>query len=149
MKNLIATNINEIEAMSVKNSNGETFYAKPVIPWEDASTCSAAFIEIPVGKSSYSHHWHERSEEIFYIINGEGKLRTFHGDKNVKAGDIICFPSGEKGVHSITNTSSENPLIYIDFATKPKTDIAILPDTNQAMIYGNHVSETILDMPKK
>ncbi|MCL2573941.1 MAG: cupin domain-containing protein [Defluviitaleaceae bacterium] len=147
MKDLIIKNINDIEARPVNFGGNMDFMAKAVIPWEDVSTCSAAFVEIPTGKSSYPYHWHSIAEEVFYIISGEGKLRTFYGEKDVKAGDMICFPTGEKGVHAIANASDTEPLVYIDFATNPKTDIAMEPDTNQVMIYGEHIKDMTLDMP--
>ncbi|MCL2839701.1 MAG: cupin domain-containing protein [Defluviitaleaceae bacterium] len=150
MKDLIIKNISDIEPMTYKNYEGKNhFLAKPVIPWDDVDSCSAAFIEVPVGQCSYVNHWHVQSEEVFYIISGKGKLRTFYGEKDVKAGDMLCFPTGEKGVHHIANASDTEPLIYIDFASKPKVDIAIEPDTNQVAIYGQHIPTYTLDLPKK
>jgi len=150
MKDLIVKNINEIEPIKVKGNGGKSeFFAKPVVPYEDIASCSCAVIEVSVGQQSYSHHWHERTEEIFYIISGVGKLRHYDGERQVRAGDVLCFPTGEKGVHSIANASDSEPLIYLDIATnRPKVDIAMLPDTNQVIFYGEHVKETILDMPK-
>jgi len=150
MKDLIIKNIKSIEPIAIKNFEGKnSFFAKPVIPWEDVSGCSAAFIEVPVGKCSYVNHWHNISEEIFYIISGKGRLRTFYGEKDVEAGDMICFPAGEKGVHAIANASDTEILVYIDFASNPKTDIAIEPDTNQVAIYGEYIPTMTLDMPSK
>ncbi|MCL2575332.1 MAG: cupin domain-containing protein [Defluviitaleaceae bacterium] len=149
MENFIMKNISDIETRKVSFGGKMDFLAKPVIPWDDVSTCSASFVEVPVGKSSYPYHWHSIAEEIFYIISGKGRLRTFYGEKDVKAGDMICFPTGEKGVHAIENASDDEPLVYIDFATNPKTDIAVEPDTNQVMIYGKHIPDLTLDLPKK
>ena len=150
MKDLIIKNINDIKPITIENYDGKNaFMAKPVIPWEDVSSCSVAFIEVPVGKCSYINHWHNIAEEVFYIISGQGKLRTYCGEKDVKAGDMLCFPAGVKGVHAISNSSATEPLIYIDFAANPKTDIAIAPDTNQAWIYGDHIPSMTLDMPQK
>ena len=149
MKELIFKNINDIKASPVNFGGDMDFMAKPIIPWDEVSSCSAAVIEVPVGKSSYPYHWHNIAEEVFYIISGEGKLRTHEGEKNVKAGDMICFPVGEKGVHAISNSSETQTLVYIDFASNPKTDIAIEPDTNQVMVYGELIPDMTLDMPKK
>ena len=149
-KDLIIENIANIKAVTKGNySENSNFLEKPVIYGKNINTCAVAFIEVPVGKCSYSYHWHERSEEVFYIISGKGKLRTFYGEREVKSGDMICFPTGEKGVHSITNASDTEPLVYIDFATKPKADICIEPDTNQVYIFGEHVSPITLNLPEK
>jgi mannose-6-phosphate isomerase-like protein (cupin superfamily) len=150
-KDLIIKNIANIKAVVKGNFDDadSNFLEKPVVCGKDIDTCAVNFVEVPVGKCSYVYHWHERSEEVFYIISGSGRLRTFYGEKEVKTGDIICFPTGEKGVHAIANASDTESLVYIDFATKPKTDICIEPDTNQVYIYGAHIPPMTLDLPKK
>lgn len=148
MKELIIKNLHDIPANFVDRGENN-FYTKAVIPWEDVDTCSAAFVEVPVGMHAYSYHWHEVAEEIFYIISGKGRLRCHEGEKDVKAGDMLCFPTGEKGAHVLANASDTEKLVYIDFAANPKKDICILPDTNKAVIIGEHVPFVFLDMPKK
>ena len=63
---------------------------------------------------------------------------------------MLCFPTGEKGGHSILNTSEAEPLVYIDFEVKvSKTDIVTLPDEGKVGLIGNHLGWTEVDMPKK
>jgi uncharacterized cupin superfamily protein len=148
MKDLIIKNINDIEA-NISERNGNTFFIKPVVAGEDVDTCSAAFIEVPVGKYAFGYHYHDQSEEIFYIVSGTGKSRCAYGEKDVKAGDMLCFPTGEKGAHVLSNTSETEPLVFIDFDVKAsKTDIVTFPDMGKMMVSGTHI-KAMVDIPEK
>jgi len=147
MKDLIIKNIADIEAKT-NERDGNTFMVKPVVAGEDIDTCSAAFVEVPVGKYAFGYHYHDQSEEIFYIVSGTGKLRCAYGEKAVKAGDMLCFPTGEKGAHVVSNTSETEKLVFIDFDVKAsKADIVTLPDIGKMMVSGAHV-KTMVDIPK-
>lgn len=148
MKDLIIKNINEVEAVFYERGEGNNFYVKPVVDGENIDTCAVAFVEVPPKNYAFGYHWHDQSEEIFYIVKGEGKLRTFYGEKDVKQGDMMCFPKGEKGAHVLTNTSESETLIFIDFGVRPKADIVVLPDANKLMVVGEYFPFTMLDMPK-
>lgn len=148
MKDLIIKNAADIKGHLVER-DGNKFYIKPVVADKDVENCEAAFVEVPVGNYAFGYHFHDQKEEIFYVVSGKGKLRTFNGNKDVKTGDMLCFPTGEKGSHVLTNTSKDEPLVFIDFgAFAGKTDICILPDTNMAMLKGNHI-DAIVPLPKK
>jgi len=148
MKDLIIKNVADLKAI-VQEKPDTTFYIKPVIASKDVDTCAINFMEIPPGKHAWPYHYHDQSEEIFYIISGQGKLRSFYGEKDVKSGDVLCFPTGEKGGHLIFNTSETEPLVYIDFEAKAsKTDIVTLPDEGKFDLIGNHLDWTEVDMPK-
>jgi mannose-6-phosphate isomerase-like protein (cupin superfamily) len=51
---------------------------------------------------SYEPHEHQDHEEIYYIINGSGRIKIEDEIAEFKDGDIIYIP--EKAMHSITNT---------------------------------------------
>jgi len=56
---------------------------------------------LPAGASTVPHH-HVRTEEIYYILEGQGLMRVGSDVQPVEAGDAIAIPPGE--VHQITNT---------------------------------------------
>lgn len=148
MKDLIIRNLNDIDP-KVMERNGNTFSIKPVVAGEDIDTCAAAFIEVPVGNYAFGYHYHDQSEEIFYVVSGTGRLRCTYGEKDVKTGDMLCFPTGEKGAHVLTNTSETDPLVFIDFDVKSsKVDIVTFPDMKKWMILGAHIHGAMVDMPE-
>ena len=81
---------------------------------------------IPPGCSNYPYHYHTRSEEVFYIISGRGKLETPDGPRAVGEGDIIVMPVGEKGAHMLHNTG-DSPLVYLDIDGTRDGDMAFYP----------------------
>lgn len=97
-----------------------------------------------VGNYAFGYHFHDQSEEAFYVLSGTGKLRSAYGEKDVKAGDMLCFPSGEKGAHVLANSSETEPLVFIDFDVRAsKVDLVTFPDIKKLMIIGEHTSATV------
>jgi mannose-6-phosphate isomerase-like protein (cupin superfamily) len=68
-----------------------------------AHQCSLAEELLPPGHSVTPHH-HEIIEEIYYIVEGEGRMRVGLEESPVGAGDAIYIPRGER--HTLTNTGS-------------------------------------------
>lgn len=73
MKDVIVKNIAEIDP-EVHQEGENTFSIKRAFPRKDADDCSVMFVEVPVGQHSFGYHYHDQSEEVFYIISGEDKV---------------------------------------------------------------------------
>ncbi|WP_291503111.1 cupin domain-containing protein [Acutalibacter sp.] len=106
----------------------------------EARKCVVSVYEIPPGKSAYPYHYHVKDEETFYIISGEGTLRTPGGERTVRAGELLFFPAGEGGAHKLTNTG-EGPLTYIDFDAVNDLDAAVYPDSGKLGVWGMGVNQ--------
>lgn len=122
------------------SKNGNKFTIKPVVGLGEASKCAVHFVEVAPGNSSFGFHWHEANEEVFYIIKGEGAVRTNGGEIKVAAGDAITFPAGKGGAHCIRNASVSETLVYIDFDAVCACDIAHLPDAKKIICSGPYSS---------
>jgi mannose-6-phosphate isomerase-like protein (cupin superfamily) len=55
-------------------------------------------------------HYHPNSEEIYYILEGMGRVFIERVERVVVAGDAIAIPPGHK--HKIANTGS-TPLVFL------------------------------------
>ncbi len=64
---------------------------------------SLAEARLPPGASTIPHH-HAQAEEIYYLLEGQGRLRVGEEAREVVAGDAIAIPPG--ALHQITNTGS-------------------------------------------
>jgi mannose-6-phosphate isomerase-like protein (cupin superfamily) len=64
---------------------------------------SLAEARLPVGAST-QEHYHPRAEEIYYITHGTGRMRIEGESREVKPGDAIAIPPGQK--HKLWNTGS-------------------------------------------
>ena len=65
---------------------------------------SLAEARLPPGASTTPHH-HARTEEIYYITHGTGRMRIGSESRDVKPGDAIAIPPGER--HKLWNTGAE------------------------------------------
>lgn len=139
MKNLIVNSLNNLNGQLI-DRDGNQFTVKTIITDEEKCLCRANFVEIEPGNYAYGYHYHEANEEVFYIISGSGVVRTIDGEIQVKAGDVVGFPIGEKGAHVIMNKSESEKLVYIDFGTTLSPEVVHLPDFNKIMVISKEVN---------
>ena len=64
---------------------------------------SLAEAKVAPGQTT-EEHYHVRSEEIYYILRGRGRMWLENDSREVRVGDGIAIPPGKK--HKIENTSS-------------------------------------------
>jgi mannose-6-phosphate isomerase-like protein (cupin superfamily) len=65
---------------------------------------SLAEARLPVGAAT-QEHYHVRTEEIYYITSGTGRMRIEGETREVMTGDAIAIPPGQK--HKLWNTGSD------------------------------------------
>jgi len=65
---------------------------------------SLAEARLPVGAST-QEHYHPLAEEIYYITHGTGRIRVAGEARDVKPGDAIAIPPGQR--HKLWNTGGE------------------------------------------
>ena len=65
---------------------------------------SLAEARLPVGGAT-QEHMHARTEEIYFITHGTGKIHIEGETRDVKPGDAIAIPPGQK--HKLWNTGDE------------------------------------------
>jgi mannose-6-phosphate isomerase-like protein (cupin superfamily) len=70
---------------------------------------SLAEAAVPIGGST-DEHIHKETEEIYYILQGVGKMRVENEEQQVKIGDAVAILPGQK--HKISNIGNE-PLIFL------------------------------------
>jgi mannose-6-phosphate isomerase-like protein (cupin superfamily) len=65
---------------------------------------SLAEARLPAGGAT-QEHYHVRTEEIYYITHGTGRIRIDDETRDVKPGDAIAILPGQK--HKLWNTGKE------------------------------------------
>src|ERR1051325_7347900 len=65
---------------------------------------SLAEARLPAGAST-QEHYHIKTEEIYFITAGRGKMRIENEEVPVAAGDAIAIPPGKR--HKLWNLGSE------------------------------------------
>nr|WP_276259812.1 cupin domain-containing protein [Haloglomus sp. DT116] len=89
--------------------------------------------ELPPGARSWPLHYHRGNEEAFFVLAGEGRLRTDETDDAedghpVEAGDYVACPADERGAHQLVNTG-EAPLRFLAVSTMHEPDVAVYPES--------------------
>ena len=128
-------NIDELPRKHKVGAAGYEFYRRDFIRIHEADSLVRIY-ELPPGKSAYPYHFHLKNEETFFILRGEGLLRTRDGERAVRPGDLLFFPAGEDGAHKLTNTSDTEMLVYLDFDIVHDLDVAMYPDSGKIGIWG-------------
>jgi mannose-6-phosphate isomerase-like protein (cupin superfamily) len=65
---------------------------------------SLAEARLPAGTST-QEHYHGKTEEIYFITAGQGRMRIEGEMAEVKTGDAIAIPAGKR--HKLWNTGGE------------------------------------------
>ena len=63
-------------------------------------------LELAPGAWSSQRHWHERQDELVYVLEGEATLVTDEGETTLSAGMVAGFPAGSGNGHHIVNRSN-------------------------------------------
>ena len=141
MSEIKHSKIEDIPVSHKCEHEGYEYYRRKFIPFGGAKDSLVSVYEIPPRKAAYPYHFHHNNEETFYIISGNGLLKTPEGERKVSAGELIFFPTGEQGAHKLTNCSETENLVYIDFDVTHDADITEYPDSGKIGIWGMGINE--------
>ena len=95
-------NLNEVSSFTTKDGSE----IRELLAHRNSAIRNQSFAEarLPVGGAT-QEHYHPRAEEIYYITHGLGKIRLAGEIREVKAGDAVAIPPGQK--HKLWNTGGE------------------------------------------
>ena len=57
--------------------------------------------ELPEGERTFPFHFHHGIEEWLIVLAGTPVLRDRDGERELRRGDVVCFPIGPDGVHQV------------------------------------------------
>jgi len=72
--------------------------------------------EVPAHTRLWPYHYHVGNEEWLIVVSGTPTLRTPDGERRLVEGDVVAFPEGEAGAHTLTNATDE-PVRVAIFST--------------------------------
>lgn len=96
------TNLEAIPPFTTKDGSE----IRELLAWRNSSVRNQSLAEarVPVGGSTMEHY-HARTEEIYFITHGTGRMRIEGEERDVKPGDSIAILPGRK--HKLFNTGGE------------------------------------------
>jgi uncharacterized cupin superfamily protein len=89
------------------------------------------------GVESSMRHWHDREDELIYVLEGELVLRTDQGEELLHAGMVIGFKAGDRDAHQFVNRS-DRPAIYLEISNRDDADTCVYPDVDMAYGKDDH-----------
>jgi uncharacterized cupin superfamily protein len=82
---------------------------------------------------------------MFFIVRGAGTLRYGSESRRIRAGDVICCPTGGPDTaHQIIN-DSDVELVYLSVSTMMPAEVCEYPDSRKVGAYGGglrHLTRT-------
>ena len=81
------------------------------------------------GAASALRHWHEKEDELVYVLEGEVVLIEDDGETVLKAGDAAGFKASVRNGHHLVNKSGRDA-VYLEIGTRSKYETATYPDVD-------------------
>lgn len=105
-------------------------------PLVGAKDLGYSYDVVPPGKSACPFHSHRGEEEMFFVVKGNGLLRYGSETRKIRAGDVICCPTGgPETAHQIVNDSDAD-LAYLSISTMMPAEVCEYPDSNKIGAFG-------------
>ena len=105
-------------------------------PLVGAKDLGYSYDVVPPGKCACPFHSHRAEEEMFFVVRGEGTLRYGGDTRKIRAGDVICCPTGgPETAHQIVN-DSDAPLSYLSVSTRMPAEVCEYPDSGKVGAFG-------------
>jgi uncharacterized cupin superfamily protein len=101
--------------------------SEPVAAQAGAEQLGGTLYELAPGADGVPLHVHHGMEELAVVIAGTPTLRTLEGEFELTAGDIVAFPRGRRGGHTLANRS-DAPARYLMVSTKVMPEIVEYPE---------------------
>jgi len=120
-------------------SKGDAFESASVRigPLLGAKDIGYSYDVVPPGKRACPFHSHRGEEEMFFIVKGRGTLRYGSETRKIRAGDVICCPTGgPETAHQIVN-DSDAELAYLSVSTMLPAEICEYPDSGKVGAFGS------------
>jgi len=94
-------NLNQVASFTTKDGSE----IRELLAHRNSCICNQSLAEARVSPGATTTlHYHPRTEEIYYILSGQGQMRIGEETRGVGPGDAIAIAPGQ--AHQITNTGS-------------------------------------------
>jgi uncharacterized cupin superfamily protein len=83
--------------------------------------------ELAPGSDGVDYHFHHGTEELLIVLRGRPTLRTADGERQLEEGEVVHFPPGPQGAHTVVNRTDED-VRYVMVGAHASPDIIEYPD---------------------
>ena len=85
------------------------------------------------GAASALRHWHEKEDELVFILEGEVVLIEDGGETLLKPGDAAGFKANSRDGHHLVNKSGRDA-VYLEIGTRSKYESVDYPDVDLKVV---------------
>jgi uncharacterized cupin superfamily protein len=85
------------------------------------------------GAASSQRHWHEKEDELVYVLEGEVVLCEDNGETVLRPGDAVAWKAGMSDGHCLIN-KSDRDAIFIEVGTRAAADRAYYSDIDMMVV---------------
>jgi uncharacterized cupin superfamily protein len=85
------------------------------------------------GAASALRHWHEKEDELVYVLEGELTLIEDTGETVLRAGEAAGFKANVSNGHHLVNKSNRDA-VYLEIGSRFKNERAEYPDIDLVMV---------------
>jgi uncharacterized cupin superfamily protein len=93
-----------------------------------ARRIGAGVYEAEAGVPIWPYHYHHGVEEWLYVIAGAPVLRDPSGERTLAPGDLVCFPTGHTGAHTLKGPGR---FVIFDTGREREPFMAVFPDSDK------------------
>ena len=130
-------NIDDLKLEPFSQGDKYASMAVRIGPLLGAKSLGYSYDVVPPGKRSCPFHSHRAEEEMFFVVRGEGTLRYGAETRRIRAGDVICCPTGGPDTaHQIVNDSDAD-LAYLSVSTMMPAEVCEYPDSKKIGAFGD------------
>jgi uncharacterized cupin superfamily protein len=121
-------NIKSVALDEPLDEAGFRHVAASVGPRLGAQRIGAGVYHAQAGLPIWPYHYHHGVEEWVYVIAGAPVLREPAGERILTPGDLVCFPSGHLGAHTL-----QGPGRFVILATGHHVEpyMSVYPDSDK------------------
>jgi uncharacterized cupin superfamily protein len=121
-------NILSVELDEPLDEAGFRHVATSVGPRLQARRICASVYQAEASLPIWPYHYHHGIEEWLYVIAGAPVLREPAGERILTPGDLVCFPSGRLGAHTV-----KGPGRFVIFGTGHDVEpyMSVYPDSDK------------------
>jgi uncharacterized cupin superfamily protein len=95
-----------------------------------SSRLGASVWEIAPHSTQLPYHFHHLQEELLVVLRGTPTLRAPEGERELRQGDVVHFPTGPRGAHTLLNRTDE-PVRVLWVSELADAEIAEYPDSGK------------------
>jgi uncharacterized cupin superfamily protein len=108
-----------------------------------AQHTGCSIYELPPGQAICPYHYEYGEEEWLLVLEGRPTLRTPDGEEEIGPWEMVFFPTGPSGAHSVRNTTDAMVRVLM-FSTRSEPAVAVYPDSGKIGVFTGNDDDDLL-----